>query len=413
MLRGGLRVNPLSFGVVRDVAIWGALVLAFGCGGDEPTDAGPLDAQDDTFVSEDAIDAALDSTSEAGTEDVGAPDGEVDDDVGTVDTGVVDTGVVDTGADARVDAGVVDAGVDSGSDDTGSADTAVPRLTRRYKAWIWNVAGHLLHRGSTTDGLIDVAVSSIVSRDVDLVGFNELCGSQYRALQDALRAAGWPRMENFSRFAEARPSGTAVCDGSNFGNAIFSREPLGGASRIALPREEGATETRTLLCAPLLDTPHMRWCTTHVTTSSEVGADGFAANVRQLRAIQQQLLAWHDTGDTVLIGGDFNAQPHYARLNRFYAPSVDTAVNGDNRGVHRELDDLDARCLGHGERTVATPTGGPCDTGVKIDLFFAREDEIIGAYDSDSLSISNACGGPCSDHRIVIGEVTLSVQEPR
>lgn len=315
--------------------------------------------------------------------------------------------------DVRVDEGTasLDAGPDM-ADSGGEADAGPSSVTRSYTAWVWNIAGHLLHSGSTTDGLIEAAVSSIVSRDVDFVGFNELCGSQYRALQDGLRAAGWPRTENFSRFAEGRAAGTGVCGGTNFGNAIFSREPLGSASRISLPEEEGRSETRTLLCAPLTELPHMRWCTTHVTTSSEVGADGFAANVRQLRFIQQQLLDWHGAGDTVLIGGDFNAQPHYGRLNRFYAPSVDTAVNGDNRGVHRELDDLDARCLGHGERTVADPNGGPCDTGVKIDLIFAREDEIVGSYDSDSLAISDACGGACSDHRIVIGEVTLRIREP-
>lgn len=332
-------------------------------------------------------------------------------DVGARDAAERDAGLPDAGDDALA---IADAGSDAPTDagsDAREADAGPATVTRTYRAWVWNVAGHLIHRGSTTDGLIEAAVSSIVSRDIDFVGFNELCGSQYRALQAALRDAGWPSTDNFSRFAEGRPAGTAVCGGTNFGNAIFSREPLGGASRLMLP-EDGRTETRSLLCAPLADLPHMRWCTTHVTTSSEVGADGFAANVRQLRFIQRQLLDWHDEGDTVLIGGDFNAQPHYGRLNRFYAPSVDTAVNGDNRGVHRELDDLDERCLGHGERTVAEPTGGPCDTGVKIDLFFAREDEIVGSYDSDSLSISNACGGACSDHRIIIGEVTLSIREP-
>lgn len=377
-----------------------ACLLFVACADSSTSDAGP-----------DADISVADGT----TSDSAAADAGTTLDVGTRDTSEIDAVPSDGGDDTSVmnDAGVdaVDAGIHAtdGGDDASEGDAGPPTLTRSYRAWVWNVAGHLIHRGSTTDGLIEAAVSSIVSRDIDFVGFNELCGSQYRALQTALRDAGWPSTDNFSRFAEGSPAGTAVCEGSNFGNAIFSREPLGGASRIMLPEDDG-TETRSLLCAPLLDTPHMRWCTTHVTTSSEVGDDGFAANVRQLRFIQLQLLDWHDAGDTVLIGGDFNAQPHYGRLNRFYAPSVDTAVNGDNRGVHRELDDLDERCLGHGERTVAEPTGGPCDTGVKIDLFFAREDEIVGAYDSDSLAISNACGGACSDHRIVIGEVTLRIR---
>jgi len=222
------------------------------------------------------------------------------------------------------------------------SDAGRETVAQSVRAWVWNVAGHTMHGGATDDGLIEAAASSIVARDVDFVGFNELCFSQYRALQDELRARNWPQGEtNFSRFAEGRPAGTAVCGGSSFGNAIFSRAPLGAASRMSLPEDEGSAEIRTLLCAPLLDTPHLRWCTTHVTTSSEVGTDGLAANVRQLMFIQDQLRDWHEDGDTVLIGGDFNAQPQYRRLDRFYSRNINTAVNGDNRGVHRELDDLD------------------------------------------------------------------------
>ncbi|WP_306318272.1 MULTISPECIES: hypothetical protein [unclassified Streptomyces] len=43
---------------------------------------------------------------------------------------------------------------------------------------------------------------------------------------------------------------------------------------------------------------------------------------------------------------------------------------------------------------------------------FVREDRIVGAYSADSLAISTACTGvsACSDHRIVVGAVTVQQQ---
>jgi hypothetical protein len=80
--------------------------------------------------------------------------------------------------------------------------------------------------------------------------------------------------------------------------------------------------------------------------------------------------------------------------------------------------------LGYGEWT-ATGTPGatpPCSTTqpqAKIDLMFVRENRLAGSYSGDSLSISTACSGiaatanypagSCSDHRVIIGTVTVSV----
>ena len=83
--------------------------------------------------------------------------------------------------------------------------------------------------------------------------------------------------------------------------------------------------------------------------------------------------------------------------------------NPDNTGHYRELDDADPdHCLGYGENgvTEADPPS-PCGPGKKIDLIFAREDVIDGDYSADSLAISQKCGGPCSDHQILTGTVTV------
>ncbi|MCX5395694.1 endonuclease/exonuclease/phosphatase family protein [Streptomyces sp. NBC_00102] len=284
------------------------------------------------------------------------------------------------------------------------AEAASPRT---YTVWQWNVAGDTIHEGSTTDGLIDQAASSMVNRAADFASLNELCQGQYNALVTALRAKDWPAdPQNFARFEPSRQAGnSSVCKGEAFGNALFSKKPLGTAARLALP-DDGTAEKRNMLCAPLTDGTATRFCTTHITTNQSF-------NVAQLDYVRQRLEDYHAAGETVLIAGDFNAQPNYGRLNPFYAPSLDVPNNGNNTGAYRELDDNDTgHCIGYGEWTSEGTPGSapPCGGNAKIDLIFARESTLAGPYSGDSLDISTSCTGvaACSDHRTVIGTVTVA-----
>jgi endonuclease/exonuclease/phosphatase family metal-dependent hydrolase len=286
-----------------------------------------------------------------------------------------------------------------------------PESRATFNVWQWNVAGHKMHAGSTTDGLIEAAVQSIVGRGAHFVAFNELCRSQYDALMRALRSAGWPAdPNNFARFSEGRPGGTSICNGTAFGNAVFSKAPLGAADALTLA-DDGISK-RTLVCAPLAEQQHVRFCTTHITTANEVADDGVPKNVRQLRDVLARLEDYHARGDTVLIAGDFNAQPNYGRLNSFYSTKVVHSNNPNNVGHYRELDDDDAEhCPGYGEATIENAVAeSPCGTPKKIDFIFVREDRIAGSYEEDALAISGACGGNCSDHRIVFGRVPVFIR---
>lgn len=100
---------------------------------------------------------------------------------------------------------------------------------------------------------------------------------------------------------------------------------------MTLP-DDGRAEKRKLLCAPLEARPHLRFCTTHITTLDKK-INGVEINVQQLDAVRARVKAWHAAGDTVIIAGDFNAQPNYERLDEWYAPSVNTANNRGNTGA--------------------------------------------------------------------------------
>ena len=315
-------------------------------------------------------------------------------------------------------------------------DAGIPteRSSATYDVWQWNVAGDTMHDGSVTDGLVEAAVSSIVGRGVDLAAFNELCRQQYDAVVDRLSDLAWSRDPSaFARFAEQQGGSASVCGGQPMGLALFSAAPLGPAEVWTLP-SDGSDQARLLLCAALADEPGVRFCTTHITTSGDPSPrNGRPHNVNQLDTVLQRLEAYRAAGMTVVIAGDFNAQPSYRRLDRWYSSGLDGPANRGNVGRYRELDDDDSRhCRGYGEWTAAGAPGAapPCaGTGTrctgaqtdgcgKIDLIFVREDRIVGGYTGDSLDIATTCrdvpeqpdvhpAGACSDHRIVTGTVTV------
>ncbi len=290
--------------------------------------------------------------------------------------------------------------------------SAAPAADRTYTVWLWNIAGDKIHDGATGNGVITQAADSIVRRGAGLVAFNEVCENQYQALVGELRGRGWPDdPQNFSRFAPSRTAGNAeICQDKAYGNAVFSKAPLGIAERVELPHIAGP-ERRNLLCAPVLDGGSTRFCTTHLTTSDpgEVNPN----QTEQLRFVRDRLESYHRAGETALIAGDFNVQPDDPRLDSYYSAGADPTNNpGTHTGAYRELDDSDTNCPGYGEWTFDKEQRlAPCGTKKwKLDLVFVRESDLAGPYSADALGIPTGCtgAGACSDHRVVVGTVTVS-----
>lgn len=274
-----------------------------------------------------------------------------------------------------------------------------PEVTRALRVLHWNIAGGKEH--DCEPALITRAVVRYVrDNQVDLVGLNEVCPSQFSALESALRAQwGLGARVTFAAYVDDRLPGLV-------GNAIFSRLGLQGVTRERLGSD--VYGDRNLLCGQVPSLPHLRFCGTHL---SPRDAD---ARPQLERALAQMEGWWRDRRDTVILTGDLNLAPDTGALNAVYAAAASTRNNPDNRGDYRELDDNDpAHCTGYGERSVVTATGGACATGLKIDYIFARANRIVdGDYDGDTWDIPNDCAGPCSDHRAVFGRVRLRVSDP-
>ncbi|MFF5447158.1 endonuclease/exonuclease/phosphatase family protein [Streptomyces sp. NPDC012888] len=300
-----------------------------------------------------------------------------------------------------------------------------------YRAWHWNVAGSTFHGGSTQNGMVTAAVGSIRAQDPDFVSFNEICRTQYDEILRRLAApygdsGPWTRgAVSYARFATSRQANTGICQGEAFGNAIFSRHELGVSQTYVLPPDytpeealQGPVEDRTLLCAPLKARPKMKFCTTHITGSNRPMPTESSAkiNKQQLDAVSGILDGFAQAGQSYLLAGDLNAQPHpdYVRLDKLME-------------AHTELDSADdAHCPGYGEWTAVGTTGKGCvtnGTNPKIDFILARTGQMDGTFTADAKVIPETCEvknkvtgvveslRPCSDHRVLIGSAHLRVSD--
>ncbi len=314
---------------------------------------------------------------------------------------VLAVGIVLGGCNAPSNGEVVDASsapddaIDAGQDVDGGAPPD-PTVEATYRVLHWNIAGGKENDCQTP--LITAAVVAYVrERDVDLVGLNEVCPAQYDAIRDALRQEWTLGASTFSAYVgDATPR--------IVGNAIFSRFPVVGITTEKVGQDEFGD--RNLLCAKIAATPHLRLCSTHLTPGDAT------ARVQLDRVLTRIEGWWDDLGDTVLLTGDLNLQPNDVGLNAVYAPGAnDPANNPNNAGNYRELDDADPMfCQGYGEGTVPG-AGGPCQQGGKIDFIFARANRIVNAeYRADTLAVPTTCGGGCSDHRAVFGQVKVRVR---
>jgi endonuclease/exonuclease/phosphatase family metal-dependent hydrolase len=289
-------------------------------------------------------------------------------------------------------------------------------VARRYRVLHWNVAGGKIHKGRTNTGLIRALRSAVQELDPHFIGLNELCRSQFEALKRGLIADRWPDdPEKFARFVESRTPRLTPGKCGGAGVAIFSKKAIRAAERFELP-SDGSVDHRWLICAPLVDLDHMRFCSTHLTPRLRDGH-----NRKQLRKLFGHLERYHRHGDTVLLTGDLNTEPDAESMNAVYAPGVDTPHNRNNSGEYRELDDSDAsQCRGYGEATGLRGGGGGCGDGRKIDYLFVRRDRVERDgdpqvdYGADSRPLNHACSASgtdlCSDHRMLTGRVTVRVQ---
>lgn len=205
---------------------------------------------------------------------------------------------------------------------------AVPPSASAWQSiFHFNMAGNSEH-GGAIEPVVSAIKSSIIydgafHGPATVVGLNEVCRQQFRALQDRLDANSNYRM--YGEFLVTDPkevqgeNDSRHCvdgngDAHDYGIAVFVRNPITNVESWALDGDGTQRgETRKLLCVTtsLAGREYTKVCTTHITN-----ADGQKSE--QIVEVRQHVNNYHSNGRPVILTGDFNVTPDHWALDGFY-----------------------------------------------------------------------------------------------
>jgi endonuclease/exonuclease/phosphatase family metal-dependent hydrolase len=254
--------------------------------------------------------------------------------------------------------------------------------TRRAAATVsvmsFNVCGGVCHRGEVSRTAA-FTVRTAVARKADVVLLQELCHSQYIRIRKLLAARGYS-----GRFAASTQSGACDDDdrqhGKGFGVAVLVHGRATSPVVRHLPTPAGFEPRLMLGVTAAVGGRPTLVAVVHLAPSPAAGLGaqmGSVADYLNPRA-----------GRPVIVGGDFNALPHYGGLSRLYG----RAAGGTGRFI--EMDQM--------RGGTAARSGAPTFdvAGRKIDYIFAS----AGLF---ARPRAVALPTAMSDHRVYIGTVRV------
>ncbi|MGH3389155.1 MAG: endonuclease/exonuclease/phosphatase family protein [Actinomadura sp.] len=268
----------------------------------------------------------------------------------------------------------------------------------RAQIGTFNMYGNVGH-GGVEEPIVSAIERSVDERDPTFLALNEVCENQAQAL-DA-RLDGY--RVYFAPIDQINGEGgreVQTCDNdAAYGNAVLYREDFaddmqGRPHDLGTPDREGSHEKRGMACVSSASQGTV-FCAAHLT--SEGGDDGDEARAAEGRNISD-ILARDYAGQTVLLGGDFNASPGSDSLDGIYDPRYGGGAHGDLKEA-----DSTGGFLGNcrtGEKTHGESGFGPFNFGgSKIDYIFTSTD--VEIHDTDATQSAD------SDHDPVWSDVTF------
>jgi endonuclease/exonuclease/phosphatase family metal-dependent hydrolase len=256
-----------------------------------------------------------------------------------------------------------------------------------YKFLQFNMCGstdHCPNRGSTTTPVTAIANSILDFRPI-AVTLNEACYTQYAALLQKLRDAGYP-MHGHWTTTHSSPSNNCQND-DRYGNVILSSVPISGEQEWSLPHP-GTAETRKLSCVSVALARATKVCVTHIAAGDDrIKRD----QIKTVSDVVNGLRA----NNAVVIGGDFNVKPDNDALDSLYI----SRYGGGASGHFDEVDACEAR----------TTQSSSCNEGTH-DARLATDPKIDYLFVSDAdfnVVSGDATHSDISDHDPLRAQVTL------
>ena len=180
-------------------------------------------------------------------------------------------------------------------------DAVTPAAAGKTKRYLqFNIAGNSMHGGGLTPA--KAVVSHVKAKLPYVVTLNEVCGTQFDYVKTRLASYGYR--------AQHGHTGVNCENGSPFGNVVLIRIASERIGNWALPNPVNG-EHRRLLCVKATNYA-MAVCATHISY-------GKGDKEAQVHAVAERIAALRAKGYRVILGGDFNLQPHHAQLDPVYA----------------------------------------------------------------------------------------------
>jgi endonuclease/exonuclease/phosphatase family metal-dependent hydrolase len=225
----------------------------------------------------------------------------------------------------------------SRSADKSSAVTTQANLPK--KVMHMNICGNICWSATAPDGggvesrgsvsRMTKVLAAVDNYDPDIVTFNEICYSQYRAIYTDMIARG------YGCTYSSTTTGSKCDDfdsswGTGAGNAIFSKGPVPNVQQFYLLPNASGAQPRQLLCTDTkVQGVDCKVCTTHLTNDS-------AYRLQQIKYIANKATSWIAV-KPLIITGDFNAQPGDPEMNWMYATAYTNGL-----GLFQEADEANS-----------------------------------------------------------------------
>jgi endonuclease/exonuclease/phosphatase family metal-dependent hydrolase len=266
----------------------------------------------------------------------------------------------------------------------------------------FNMYGNVGNHGEI-DEVVPAIENSVDDRQPTFLSLNEACRSQVEELDRRLEdyQIHFAPIQRYD--ADGNLGGVECDDGSAYGNAVvyrtdfandIVREPAGYDLGTPHYDHEDGNERRGAVCVSSAS-KGTAYCAVHLT--AEEGEDGDDARETEIENLNENLER-DFPGQTILMGGDFNATPGSDVLDAIYDPRY----GGDANGRFKEVDSTNG-FLGNcrsGESTAGRDGFfGSLSGGNKIDYIFTTPD--VEVHDADST------GSGVSDHDPLWSEVTF------
>lgn len=285
----------------------------------------------------------------------------------------------------------------------GPAPPAAAAVVRDLKVLQFNIAGGAKNAGSMT--VADYVVGRVLAEQPDVISLNEVCDDQYQHIRDRLNEAGYGANSHFAHTKLVALECSELVQPDGAGNAIFVRAGIedGSATSYYFDGPDTLVDSwdgfldRGIACVTARFEIPIRACAAHTSPEDDV-ASREAATIARVFGPEAERRPF-------ILVGDLNVAPSYPSPQ---APAI-AVLYAPEAGGTGPFWEADMFHSGSPPR----PGGAPTQGSSKIDYILASKNHFSSEVSARVEEPGECDGHPCSDHRLVWGNIQLANEPAR